>query len=216
MKARGRMRTSILTVLAVSVVSVAVGSTAFALNIDFTDGSWNAAQGLSAFTTHPSNIDLSASSGVLTVNYVGGPSGDNSGTDGLGINDDEITQGGSEQLTVAFSTPVTLDYVNLTDLYLNEGTTGQPEVGGYSLNGGAFTSFASVGGTNGALTLNIFQPGINSIVFRSSNDSWSDYSVRGLAYQYQSVPEPSTFLLFGAGLAGVMGWRWRDGRSTRR
>lgn len=58
----------ILTVLTASVLSVAVGSTAFALSIDFTDGSWNAAHGLTTFTTHPSNIDLSAAGGFLTVN----------------------------------------------------------------------------------------------------------------------------------------------------
>jgi len=178
------MRTCILTVLTASVVSVAVGSTAFALTFDFTDGSWDAAQGLSAYTAHPSNIDLFASGGSLTVNYPGGPSADNTnlphhGIDGLGINNDEITQGGTQQLTVAFSTPVTLDYVHITDLFLNEGPAGQPEVGEYSLNRGAFTSFASVGGTNGALTLNITQSGITSILFRSSNDSWSDYAVRG-------------------------------------
>ena len=122
--------------LLVAALPVTVSSTAFALPINFTDGSWNAAQGAASFTMHSSNIDLFASGGTLTVNYVGGPSGDNSGDDGLGINDDEITQGGAERLTVLFSAPVTLDSVKLTDFFLNEGPTGQSEVGLYSLNGG--------------------------------------------------------------------------------
>jgi hypothetical protein len=183
------------------LVSLAVGSTAFALSIDFTDGSWDGAQGLSGFTTHSSNIDLFASGGTLTVNYVGGPSGDNSGTDGLGISDDEITQGGTERLRIAFATAVTLNSVQITDLFLQEGTSGEPEVGKYSLNGGAFTAFASSGGVNGAHTLNIFQSGITSIVFKSSNDTWSDFSVRGLTYQ--SVTEPSSLLLLGCAMVLV-------------
>ena len=138
---------------------------------------------------------------------MGGPSGDNSGNDGLGINDDEITQGGSERLRVAFATPVTLNSVSITDLFLHEGPRDQPEVGKYSLNGGAFTPFASVGGANGALTLNISQSGIHSIVFKSSNDQWSDFSVKGLTYQSQAVPIPSTMLFFGLGFVGLIGWR---------
>jgi hypothetical protein len=136
MKTRRWIRRGSDSVLVAILVSIAITSTAFAINIDFTDGSWNGAQGLSSFTTHASGIDLFATAGVLTVNYVGGPSGDNSGNDGLGINDDEITQGGVERLRITFATPVTLNSVQITDLFLAEGPTGQPEVGKYSLNGG--------------------------------------------------------------------------------
>lgn len=213
MRTSDRIRTSLFAVLAASVVSVTVGSTAFALSVNFTDGSWNGAQGQNSFTTHVSGIDLFAApspSARLTVNYIGGPSGDNSGMDGLGINDDEITQGGSELLRIAFSAPVTLQSVMLTDLFLHEGPNGQSEVGMYSLNGGTFTSFASGGGINGALTLNIFQSNINSILFKSSTDSWSDFSVKGLTYQTHSVPEPSTLLLLSVGFVGLAAWRQKQ------
>lgn len=208
MKSRSASRMIVFTVLAMSLAFVVDRPNALASSIDFADGSWNGAHGLSSYTAHPSGIDLFAAGGVLTVNYSGGPSGDNSGIDGLGINDDEITQGGTQQLKVAFAAPVTLNYVHVTDLFLNEGPANQPEVGWYSLNGGAFTSFTSVGGTNGALTLNINQSGISSILFRSGYDGWSDFSIRGIGYQ--AIPIPSTLLLFGAGFVGLMGWLRRE------
>jgi hypothetical protein len=186
-----------------------INPTVFAGSVNFTDGSWNGAHIQSSFTTHASGIDLFATGGVLSVNFVGGPSGDNTGNDGLGIGDDEITQGGSERLRVAFAAPVTLNTIKITDLFLKEGPTGQPEVGKYSLNGGAFTAFPSVGGSNGALTLNIFTPGITSIVFKSSNDHWSDYSVKGLTY---SVPEPSSLLLLGSAMTFLALTRTRASR----
>jgi PEP-CTERM motif len=213
MKSRGRIRTVLFTVLAASMVSVAVSSNALALSINFTDGSWNGAQGQNSFTTHASGLDLFAApspTAKITVNYIGGPSGDNSGMDGLGINDDEITQGGTEQLNLVFSAPVMLNSVYITDLF-NDGPNGASEVGWYSLNGGmTFTSFSSVGALNGALTLNIFQSNISSITFKSGLDSFSDFSVKGLTYNAQSVPEPSTLLLLGAGLVGLATWKRRQ------
>jgi hypothetical protein len=191
-------------------LSLLIGiSPAFASSVNFTDGSWNGAHNQSSFTTHASGIDLFATGGLLSVNFVGGPSGDNTGNDGLGIGDDEITQGGRERLRLAFAAPVTLNTIKITDLFLQEGPTGQPEVGKYSLNGGAFTAFTSVGGSNGALTLNIFTPGITSIVFKSSNDYWSDYSVKGLTY---SVPEPSSLLLLGSAMTFLALTRRRASR----
>ena len=212
MNTRGRIRVGLLAVLAASVVSVSAASNVLALSVNFTDGSWNGAQGQNSFTTHASGIDLFAApspTAKITVNYIGGPSGDYSGMDGLGINDDEITQGGTEQLNLVFSAPVTLNSVYITDLF-NDGPNGASEVGWYSLNGGLFSSFSSVGALNGALTLNIFQSGISSISFKSGLDSFSDFSVKGLTYTAQSVPEPSTLLLLGAGLVGLATWKRRQ------
>jgi len=196
MRKAGLIRKVIYSFVAASAVFAAAESSTLAMSIDFTDGSWDSAQGQALFTTHVSGVDLSATGGLLTVNYVGGPSGDNSGMDGLGIGDDEITQGGTENLTITFASAVTLNSVFITDLFKSEGPSGEDEVGWYSLNGGAFSSFASIGGVNGAQTINIFQSGVNSITFKSSLDRWSDFSVKGLDY---SVPEPSALLLLGVG-----------------
>lgn len=195
MKPAGLMRKGFYTLLVAGAVFATAESSALALSVDFTDGTWDAAQGTSSYTSHPSNVDIAAYGGTISVNYDGGPSGDDSGRDGLGINDDEITQGGTEKLKITFASAVTLNSVYITDLFKFEGPNGQSEVGWYSLNGSStYTSFTSVGGTNGALTLNIFQSGVNYITFKSSNDTWSDFSVKGLNY---SVPEPSAVLLLG-------------------
>ena len=175
---------------------------AMAVSIDFTDRSWDGAQGQVSFTTHPSGVDLRAMGGTLTVNYTGGPSGDNSGMDGLGIGDDEIG-GVPEGLRISFEGPVTLQSVNITDLFRNEGPNrNSGEVGWYSINGGSFHSFTAAVGqvhnlTNGLLTLNINLANVNYITFRANLDDYSDYSIRGLTYA--SVPEPSTLLLLGFG-----------------
>ena len=194
MKAKSWMETASVAVVAAFLGSLAVASTALAITIDFTNGSWDGADGLSSFTSHPSGVDLIATGGLLTVNYIGGPSGDGTGNDGLGINDDEITQGGTERLRIAFASPVTLNTVLITDLFKDEGPTGEDERGKYSVNGGAFNAFSSVGGVNGALTLTLNLSGVSYIDFKSSSDSWSDYSVKGLTY---ATPEPSSLLLLG-------------------
>jgi hypothetical protein len=103
--------------------------------------------------------------------------------------------------------------VYITDLFKEGFLHTQVERGLYSLDGGnSFTPFLSVGGFNGALTLTI-NNNASSILFKSSNDGFSDYSVKGLTYQAQSIPEPTTLLLLGAGFAGVAGLRWRRGRA---
>ena len=181
--------------ITLSVSGLAMGAPALALSVNFTDGTWNGAQGQTSFTSHSSGIDLYAYNGKISVNYIGGPSGDNSGYDGLGINDDEIGSGGYERLSIYFAAPVTLNQVYITDLFKDEGPSGESEVGQYSLNGvSSFTSFSSVGGANGALALNIGQSNVSYITFRSDYDRWSDFSVKGLSY---SVPEPSSLLLLG-------------------
>ena len=198
MVVKGLLRKAILAsfcTITLSVSGLAMESPALALSVNFTDGTWDGAQGQSSFTSHSSGIDLYAYNGNISVNYPYGPSGDNSGYDGLGINDDEIGSYGYERLSIYFAAPVTLNQVYITDLFKYEGPDGQSEIGLYSLNGtSSFTSFSSAGLSNGRLTLDIGQSNVSYITFRSAYDKWSDFSVKGLSY---SVPEPSSLLLLG-------------------
>jgi hypothetical protein len=178
-----------ITGLAAFLLSFAIGSTAYAISVDFSTASWSGADGQASFTTHPSGIDLFANVGTLTVT-----------PDGLGIVDDEIGSLGIERLTVTFAAPVTLQTVLITNLFPCEGFLGcTAEIGAYSLNGGSFNSFSSASGT-GDLTLNVNVAGVNSIVFRSNFDLISDYSVRGLTF---ATPEPSSLLLLGGVMLGL-------------
>lgn len=182
------------------IIPVLGTSTAMALSIDFTASTWNGAQGQTSYTV--GNVNVSATGGAITVNYIGGPSGDNSGNDGLGIGDDEITQGGTELLTISFADPVTLTSIYLTDLFRNEGGVGNHEMGWYSIDGGGPTSFTAApllqAGLNGELNINSLNlQNVHNITFGANKDWYSDYSVKGLTYT--AVPEPSTLLLLGCG-----------------
>ena len=180
MSARFWMRS--FTVVAALLISLAVGSTAFAISIDFADGTWSGAQGQSSFSQN--GITLLATNGLITVNA----------GDGLGITDDEIGNNGSETLRISFASAVTLQTVLLTDLFPDEGLFGYDEHGAYSINGLAFTTFQS-NNSNGDRLLNINQSAVNYITFKSASDLFvSDFSVRSLTY---STPEPSSLLLVG-------------------
>ena len=178
--------------VAAFMVTLTLGSTAFALSVNFTDGTWTDAQGLSSYTTHTSGIDLIATNGPITVNG-----------DGLGIGDDEIGLSGLEKLKVQFAAPVMLNTVYISDLFPREGALGLAEGGLYSVNGGQFSSFSS-GNSTGNLALTINKTGVTSIVFKSKGDlGLSDFSVRGLTY---ATPEPSSVLLLGTVMLFLAAW----------
>ncbi len=197
-------RPTLLGLLMAGIIPVLGTSTAMAVSIDFADGSWNGAHGNTNFSQVVSGITvgLSATGGNMTVNP----------GDGLGINNDEITSRTTEILTISFAGPVTLQTVDLTDLYrldFIQNFSLRDERGWYSINGGSPSSFTAVGLpliTNGELTLNLNATDVHSISFWANNDRGSDYSVRGLTYN--SVPEPSTLLLLGFGfIAAAMLYR---------
>ena len=139
------------------------------------------------------------------------------GTDGLGVRylyeSDEIE--GIERLRIAFSAPVQIVRVFLTDLF-NEGYL---ERGAYQLNGsGSWFSFSAdpgqvPGSTNGELALALDSSVlVSSILFRSPGrlpllNQNHEFSVA--AIETTTVPIPGAVWLLGSGLVGLIGLRRR-------
>lgn len=86
---------------------------------------------------------------------------------------------------------------------------GNNYVGIYGFNDGVYVNNIDLTlSTTSATWVSVNFLGIDELVFSESYFSMDDftYRVRSTAEQ-QPVPEPSTFLLFGAGLAGLFGLR---------
>ncbi|MBM3513745.1 MAG: hypothetical protein FJX59_08520 [Alphaproteobacteria bacterium] len=121
------------------------------------------------------------------------------GGDGIGIGEDEITQGGSEKLTITFSAPVQVTNIELLDLFNNNSEVEHALI---SLNNGAsFTQFTSTNGPGGYYSTNLGGWGIARIIFKGYSDSVSDYALARISLVVQdSVPEPGATGLLIAGL----------------
>jgi hypothetical protein len=117
--------------------------------------------------------------------------------DGIGISNDEITQGGGQILTISFlSGPVDILDVHLLDLFATE-QSGEIAI----INGTA--SAASGGSANAAggyWETGLGFTGVTSITLYGNNDRFSDYSLARIAYK---VPEPTVIALFAVGLLGL-------------
>jgi hypothetical protein len=134
--------------------------------------------------------------------YGGSPAHDLAcGGDGLGIGDDEITEGGIEQLKVAFSRPVDLINIELLDLFSNDTELERALI---SLDDGAtWAMFTSNNNLGGYYSTHLGGRSIARIVFKSYSDAVSDYAVARLAIYTAAVPEPAAAALMLAGLAGL-------------
>jgi hypothetical protein len=192
--------------------SLLIFSSVQASYIDFASAAFAGANGLNSFSITNANnsgidINLRAAPTTAKLTYNTPITGDNF-KDGIGINDDEITGGTLEFLTVSFTNgPVSLSKIDITDLF-NE--NGYREIGLFSVDGSStWVSFSAnpdqVSGTNGWLSLAVNYSNISSIVFKGEvSNIRSDYSLRGLQVT-RSVPEPGSIILFGTGLLGLIG-----------
>jgi len=193
-----------------------VAGTAGAATVDFTTATFSGALNQPSFTA---GVD----GNIITLRAL--PSALPNGallwwdrTDGLGVQygyeNDEIE--GVERLRIAFSTPVNLSRVFITDLF-NEGYL---ERGAYRLNqGGSWISFTALpehtpANSNGELTL-LIDPSVlvSSITFWAPGqlpllNQRHEFSVAGIETA-APVPIPGAMWLFGTGLLALVGLRRR-------
>lgn len=188
--------------LALGALPVLAGST-------YSFSSWNAANGLPAYTQD--GVTLIANIGTLAI-----------GSSGVGINvspvdyaTKEINQ--IEVLTVTFDNPTEIHQMAFSKLVAHEGIFPifYDEKGQYRVNGaGAWTTFTATS-TGGHLTLSVYLPGVTKLEFRPANPGllnvFNDFALESL-----STPEPSTGLPAAAGFAiGLAGYRRRRGQAVR-
>lgn len=200
-----------LTVLLMGLAAIP----AQAAVIDFTAAAWNVGQDTQASFTLD-GVRLTAVGGNLTFNDPDGASGCGRGDgsqadlaaltglacigDGIGIGDDEVTQGGSESLTVSFlQGPVNVRDIHLLDLFAGE-QSGEIAV----ING--IESHADAAGVNITNLGGYWETGlgfvnVSALVFTGMADRFSDYSLARI--DYVAVDEPAAFALLLCGLLGA-------------
>ncbi len=212
---RRRLVSLMKTVKILTLLFAFAASPLQAAIIDFTGTDWNVGQGVqNEFTS--AGAQLSSIGGNLTFNDPDGASGcgrgNNSQTtlsaltglacigDGIGIGDDEVTQGDAESLTLTFlGGPVNVMNIHLLDLFAGE-QSGEIAI----ING--IESHATAGGISITNQGGYWETGlgflnVTALVFTGMNDSFSDYSLARV--EYLSVPEPGIVMLLGLGLVGL-------------
>lgn len=178
--------------------------------IDFTDASWQTAiDAGDGYSATIGNVTIASTGGKLTFN-----AGDNGGCvagqpgnglacagDGIGIRDDEITQGGYEKLTVSFLEPVDVTDIILLDLF---GTERSGEIA--VIDGGTYHALPGSNEFPGGYFATGFSgTGIMSLVLTGYKDCFSDYALA--AIEVSPVPIPGAVFLFSSALLGFMGFK---------
>jgi hypothetical protein len=191
--------------------------------VDFTDGSkWSAANGQSSFTATYGDVDVTASATGGNLSFNGGNdkngciSGLNQSVhnlvcdgDGLGINNDEITEGGFQKITIMFSKAVSLNDIELLDLFNNSNEVENALV---RLNGGIFGTHVSNNLTGGYHRTLETGSDITMVVLKSADDNHSDYALARISFTLSQistfsttgVPAPPAILLMIPGVAWLI------------
>ena len=201
-------------------------SAVHAVVVDFTSNTWNVGQNVNnSFTVN--GITLSSGDDTMTFNggageIAGCVSTPNSGTestglacngDGIGITNDEITEGGNQTLTVTFDEdligPVNIKAIHLLDLFADErdGETAVISWGSETINPKASGSYNPGGywevnfpyDNNGDL---LIMAGISSFTLTGFGDDFSDYALARI--EFSAVPVPAAFWMFGTALIGFV------------
>jgi hypothetical protein len=239
------MKTRALMTFVFGVILMAPVSTVQAVIVDFTSEAWGGISGTS-YTVDGVTLSIVGAGQGDTMTFNAGDTATGCGNggasviseiksntelscigDGIGINDDEITQGGSERafgqsLEVSFhdgtqaKTPVKVNVssIDLLDLFLDEKTGERARIewigGTYDTPASEVVSFSKGGYREVNFPVgagNLIMAGITSFTLTGFNDHFSDFSLARI--DYSVVPIPAAFWMFGTALIGFVAFSRR-------
>jgi hypothetical protein len=220
----------------VALLAFALAGSIQAATVNFIDAHWSGAAWQHSYDE--ANVDgtgITVTATAFTNGRDGRLTYNNSasgGADGLGVlgnaNWDEIDGTAYEKIVIDFSQAVTIDAIQLTDLFHEGGITYDFELGEYAggyleegevwINGDPGTALGFTADedqypstfmvaslrTNGEKTLDDLWGAtlVNSISFIALDFENHDYSLASIDFSVSQVPLPATVWLFGSAIAG--------------